>query len=67
LGQITGYTVKAGTEDSLAFWAVPLDKRGPRDGNSAAARSEMKRAPLPAEARQQVLARAGAAEAQLAR
>jgi probable HAF family extracellular repeat protein len=67
LGQITGYTVKAGTEDSLAFWALPLDKRGHRDGNSAAAKSDEKRVLLPAEARQQVLARAGAAEAQLAR
>jgi hypothetical protein len=59
--------VKAGTEDSLAFWAIPLDKRGHRDGNSTAAKSNSKRVPLPAEARQQVLARAGAAEAQLAR
>jgi probable HAF family extracellular repeat protein len=67
LGQITGYTVKAGTEDSLAFLASPLDKGGHRDGHSAAARSDAKRVPLPTEARQLVLARAGATEAQLAR
>ena len=49
LGQITGYTVKAGTEDSLAFWALPLDKRGHRDSaNSAAAKNDAKRVPLPA-------------------
>ena len=69
LGQITGYTVKAGTEDSLAFLALPLEKRGHRDSDadSSAARSDAKRVPLPAEARQLVLARAGATEAQLAR
>jgi hypothetical protein len=66
-GEITGYTVKAGTEDSLAFWASPLDQRGHRDGNSAAAKNDAKRVPLPAQARQLVLARAGATEAQLAR
>ncbi len=69
LGQITGYTVKAGSEDSLAFWAVPLEKRGHRDSDadSIAAKSDVKRVPLPAQARQLILARAGAAEAQLAR
>ncbi len=69
LGQITGYTVKAGTEDSLAFWALPLEKRGHRDSDadSSAAKNDAKRVPLPAQARQLVLARAGATEAQLAR
>ncbi len=67
LGQVTGQTVKAGTQDLLAFWAVPHDKRGQRDGNSTAARSEAKRVPLPAEARQQVLARAFASEAPFAK
>ena len=69
LGQITGYTVKAGTEDSLAFLALPLEKRGHRDSDadSSAAKNDAKRVPLPAQARQLVLARAGATEAQLAR
>ncbi|MGH8235901.1 MAG: hypothetical protein ACREXP_02630 [Steroidobacteraceae bacterium] len=69
LGQITGYTVQAGTEDSLAFLALPLEKRGQRnsDADSSAARNDVKRVPLPAQARQLVLARAGATEAQLAR
>ena len=40
LGQITGYTVKAGTEDSLAFWALPLEKRGHRDSNADSSCSE---------------------------
>ena len=69
LGQITGYTVKAGTEDSLAFWALPLGKHGhdDSDADSITASNDAKRVPLPAQARQLVLARAGATEAQLGR
>ena len=67
LGQITGYTVKAGTEESLAFWACRSRSAGIATEHSAAARNDAKRVPLPAEARQLVLARAGAADAQLAR
>jgi probable HAF family extracellular repeat protein len=68
LGQITGLTIKAGTQDQLAFWAVPTEKRGHRDAdaNSVAAQFEAKRLPLPPQARQLILARAGATEAQLA-
>ena len=68
LGQITGLTIKAGTQDQLAFWAVPTEKRGHRDAdaNSVAAQFEAKRVPLPPQARQLILARAGATEAQLA-
>jgi probable HAF family extracellular repeat protein len=67
LGQITGLTIKAGTQDQLAFWAVPTEKRGHRDAdaNSVAAQFEAKRVPLPPQARQLILARAGATEAQL--
>ena len=68
LGQITGLTIKAGTQDQLAFWAVPTEKRGHRDAdaNSVAAQYNAKRVPLPPQARQLILARAGATEAQLA-
>jgi probable HAF family extracellular repeat protein len=69
LGQITGLALKAGTEDQVAFWALPLDKRGHHDAQDDAreARSDAKRVPLPEQARQRVLARAFATEAQLGR
>lgn len=68
-GQITGYAIKAGSEDAVAVWVVPVDKHGHGDfdAESTAARSDAKRVPLPARARQQILVRAGAAEAQLGR
>ena len=28
LGQITGFSLKAGTEDAVPIWALPLDKHG---------------------------------------
>ena len=67
LGEITGLALKAGTEDQVAFWALPLDKHGHRDADDGAreARSDAKRVPLPAQARERVLARAFATEAQL--
>jgi hypothetical protein len=48
---------------------LPVDKRGHGDfdADSTAAKSDAKRVPLPAQARQQILVRAGAAEAQLGR
>jgi probable HAF family extracellular repeat protein len=68
-GQITGYAIKAGSEDAVAVWVVPVDKHGHGDfdAESTAAKSDAKRVPLPAQARQQILVRAGAAEAQLGR
>jgi hypothetical protein len=67
LGQITGLAVKAGTEEQVAVWMLPLEKRGHRDADEGAreAKNDTKRVPLPAQARQQVLARAFATEAQL--
>ncbi len=67
LGQITGYTVKAGTEDSLAFLALPLDKRGHRDSTFGCSQERCEARAAARQARQLVLARAGATEAQLAR
>jgi probable HAF family extracellular repeat protein len=66
-GHITGYTIKAGTEDALAFWALPIDERGHRHATAAKGRNKPQRVPLPEQARQQILVRAFAAEAQLAR
>ena len=68
LGEITGYSIKAGSEDAVAVWIRPLEKRGHRNGDDASreARNESQRVPLPAQVRQQVLARAFASEAQLA-
>jgi hypothetical protein len=67
LGQITGFTLKAGTQDALAFWALPTEKRGPRgdDANSVVAKNAAKPLLLPAEVRHLILARAGAMDAQL--
>ena len=69
LGQITGYAMKAGTEDSVAVWALPVEKHGHGDSDAvrAAAKNDAKRVPLPAQARQRVLLRAFATEAQLGR
>lgn len=68
-GEITGYTVKAGTGESLAFLALPTEKRAHRDAdaNSVASKTDVRRVPLPAQARQLVLARIGATEAELGR
>jgi probable HAF family extracellular repeat protein len=66
LGQITGLAVKAGTEEQVAVWVLPLEKRGHRaDEGAREAKNDIKRVPLPVRARQQVLARAFATEAQL--
>ena len=69
LGQITGLALKAGTADQVAFWALPLDKHGHRaaDDGERVAKNNSKRVPLPAQARERVLARAFATEAQLGR
>ena len=68
-GEITGLALKAGTEEQIAIWALPLDRHGHRDADNDArgARNDAKRVPLPAQARQQILARAFATEAQLGR
>jgi probable HAF family extracellular repeat protein len=67
-GQITGYALKAGTEESVAVWVLPVDARG-HDHSSAAAvaKNHSDRVPLPADARHRVLLRAFATEAQLAK
>ena len=57
-GQITGYAIKAGTEDSVAVWMIPTER-------GASARNDAKRVMLPEDARQRVLLRAGATEAKL--
>ena len=62
-GQITGQAIKAGTEELVAVWLVPDEKRG--HGNSAVAKNDATRVALPADARQRVLLRAFATEAQL--
>jgi len=69
LGQITGLALKAGTADQVAFWALPVDKHGHRaaDDGERVAKNDAKRVPLPAPARERVLARAFATEAQLGR
>jgi probable HAF family extracellular repeat protein len=66
-GQITGSAVKAGTEESVAVWLLPVDERGHGDSNATAvvAKSDATRVPLPADARHRVLQRAFATEAQL--
>jgi probable HAF family extracellular repeat protein len=62
-GQITGQAIKAGTEDLVAVWLVPDENRG--HGDSAVAKNDATRVPLPADARHRVLLRAFATEAQL--
>ena len=62
-GQITGQAIKAGTEELVAVWLVPDEKRG--HGNSAVAKNDATRVALPADARHRVLLRAFATEAQL--
>lgn len=66
-GQITGYALKAGTEEQVPVWVVPVEKHGHGDSNAAApvAKNDAKRVPLPADARHRVLLRAFATEAQL--
>jgi hypothetical protein len=68
LGQITGFSLKAGTEDAVPIWALPLDKHGHGDAeDSREARNTSQRILLPQQVRQQVLARAFATEAALGR
>src|SRR5262245_1739922 len=62
LGEITGLALQAGTGEQVAFWARPLEKHDNRE-----ARNDTKRVLLPAQVREQLLARAFAAEAQLRR
>ena len=62
-GQITGQAVQAGTEALVAVWLVPDENSG--HGNSAVAKNDASRVALPAEARNRVLLRAFATEAQL--
>jgi probable HAF family extracellular repeat protein len=61
LGQITGFSLKAGTEDAVPIWALPAA------GDSREASNVARRVLLPPQVRQQVLARAFATEAQLGR
>jgi len=61
LGQITGFSLKAGTEDAVPIWALPAA------GDSREASNVARRVLLPPPVRQQVLARAFATEAQLGR
>ena len=67
-GEITGFSLKAGTEDAVPIWALP-QKHGHGDAadDSREARNTARRVPLPGQVRQQVLARAFATEAQLGR
>lgn len=65
-GQITGYAIKAGTEESVAVMLLPQARQ--RRDNSAATASlarEARSVQLPADARNRVLLRAGATEARL--
>jgi probable HAF family extracellular repeat protein len=62
-GQITGQSIRAGTQELVAVWLVPDEKRG--HGNPAVAKNEATRVALPADARDRVLLRAFATEAQL--
>jgi probable HAF family extracellular repeat protein len=66
-GQIAGQAIKAGTEELVPVWLIPDDKPGHGDANdvATAAKSDAHSVPLPAEARQRVLLRAFATEAQL--
>jgi probable HAF family extracellular repeat protein len=66
-GQITGQAVKAGTEELVPVWLIPVEHRAHGDSNDAAAvaKNDTHSVPLPAEAKQRVLLRAFATEAQL--
>jgi probable HAF family extracellular repeat protein len=66
-GQITGQAIKAGTEELVPVWLIPVDSRGHRDSSDAAAvaKNDTRAVPLSAEAKQRVLLRAFATEAQL--
>lgn len=66
-GQITGYALKAGTEESVAVWMVPVERNGHGDSNAVAAvaKNDASRVPLPADARHRILLRALATEAPL--
>ena len=68
-GQITGQAIKAGTEELVAVWMLPLGKRGRGDSDATAtvAKNDADRVPLPADARHRILLRAGATEARLGR
>lgn len=61
-GQITGQSIKAGTEELVAVWLVPDERRR---HDSVVAKNGTARVPLPAEARHRVPLRAFATEAQL--
>lgn len=62
-GQIAGQSIKAGTGELVAVWLIPGDKQ--EHGDASVAKADVPRVPLTAEARQRVLLRAFAAEAQL--
>jgi probable HAF family extracellular repeat protein len=65
-GQITGYAIKAGSEDSVAVWVIPVDRRGHGSNASNVVARNTKQVPaLPEDARQRVLLRAGATEAKI--
>ncbi len=66
-GQITGLAIKAGTEDTVAVWVLPLGKHDRSDSAAAdsVARNDANRVPLPEDARQRVLLRAFATEAKI--
>ena len=66
-GQITGYALKAGTEEQVVVWVVPIEKQGHGKSDAAVAKNDANRVPLPANARHGVLLRAFATEAQLAK
>jgi probable HAF family extracellular repeat protein len=66
-GQITGYALKAGTEEQVVVWVVPVEKQGHGKSDAAEAKNDANRVPLPADARHGVLLRAFATEAQLAK
>ncbi len=66
-GQITGQAIKAGTQELVPVWLFPVENRGYRDSNDAVpvAKNDRRVVPLSAEAKQRVLLRAFATEAQL--
>jgi probable HAF family extracellular repeat protein len=64
-GQITGYALKGGTEEQVVVWIVPVEKQGHGKSDAAVAKNDANRIPLPADARQRLLLRAFATEAQL--
>ena len=68
LGEVTGFSLKAGTEEAVPIWALPLKREhGDADDSSREARNTARRVPLPPQVREQVLARAFATQAQLGR